>query len=422
MTFPPAAGPHGGTRPLTGVRVLELTTAVAGPIAGCVFADMGAEVIKIEGPRARTAAQSGTPPPVEGAPDHPYNRAPFWNELHRGKRHVSIDLAQPEGRALFLRLVAHSDVVLENFSPRVLGGLGIDYPDLKAVKPDIILTSMPAFGKTGPYALRGSYGPGIDAMSGLSHLTGYPDRGPGKPAQFYLDQSAGLTAALTTVAALRHRNRTGEGQYIELAMLEGELQLVAPALMDVKMNGRVQSRIGNRHAWHAPHGVYPCLGDDRWVAIAIESDGQWRALAAAIGHAALADDPRYATEPARHAAQHDLDPLIAAWTAERSHLDAMHELQLAGVPAGAVLDVAEVHADPQFEHRGTLVWVDHPELGRFPHTRTAWRSRRGHHGVAGPAPVFGEGTEYVVGTLAALTNAELADLEANGTVARAPLG
>lgn len=411
-----------GRLPLTGIRVLELTTAVAGPIAGCVFADMGAEVIKIEGPRARTAAQSVAPPPVEGAPDHPYNRTPFWNELHRGKRHVAIDLAQAAGRALFLRLVAKSDVVIENFSPRVLGSLGIDYPDLKAAKPDIILTSMPAFGKTGPYASRSSYGPGIDAMSGLSHLTGYPDRGPGKPAQFYLDQSAGLTAALTTVAALRHRNRTGEGQYIELAMLEGELQLVAPALMDVKMNGRVQSRIGNRHAWHAPQGVYPSLGDDRWVAIAVESDAQWRALAVAVGHPALADDPRYATELARHAAQDDLDSLIAAWTAQRSHLDAMHELQAAGVPAGAVLDVAEVHADPQLRHRETLTWVDHSEAGRFPHTRTAWRSRRGHHGVTGPAPVFGEGTEYVARTLAGLTAPELATLEADETVARAPLG
>ncbi|MDA1003426.1 MAG: CoA transferase [Chloroflexi bacterium] len=414
--------PTGGRRPLRGIRVLELTTAVAGPIAGCVFADMGAEVIKIEGPRARTAAQSPTPPPVEGVPGHAYNRTPFWNELHRGKRHVSIDLAQPAGRELFLRLVAHSDVVLENFSPRVLGNLGIDYPDLKAAKPDIILTSMPAFGKTGPYALRGSYGPGIDAMSGLSHLTGYPDRGPGKPAQFYLDQSAGLTAALTTVAAIRHRNRTGEGQYIELAMLEGELQLVAPALMDVKMNGRVQSRIGNRHAWHAPQGVYPCLGDDCWVAIAVESDAQWRALSAVIGHPALADDPRYAGEPARHAAQDDLDPLIATWTARRSHLHAMHELQAAGVPAGAVLDVAEVHADPQLRHRETLTWVDHPEMGRFPHTRTAWRSRRGHHGVAGPAPAFGEATDYVARELARLTAAEAAALEANGTVTRVPLG
>jgi crotonobetainyl-CoA:carnitine CoA-transferase CaiB-like acyl-CoA transferase len=408
--------------PLSGIRVLELTTAVAGPIAGCVFADMGAEVIKIEAPLARTAAAAASPPPIEGAPDHPYNRIPFYNELHRGKRHVSLDLANPEGRTLFLQLVAKSDVVIENFSPRVLGNLHIDYPDLCGVKPDIILASMPAFGKTGPYADRRSYGPGVDAMSGLSHLTGYPDRAPGKPAQFYLDQSAGLTAALTVMSALRHRRRTGEGQYIELAMLEGELQLVAPALQDFTMNGRVQMRIGNRHAWHAPQGVYPSAGDDQWIAIAIETDDQWRALATTLGHPELAEDLRYATEPARHANQDTIDPLIAAWTATRTHYDAMHELQRAGVSAGAVLDAPEVETDPQFLHRETLTSVDHPEMGRFPHTRTAWLSRRGHHGVSGPAPIFAEANNYVLRDILDIDEPTAAALHASGVLAAEPHG
>ena len=408
-------------RPLEGVRVLELSTAVAGPVAGCVFADMGAEVLKIESPRARTAAHSAAPPPIEGALDLPYDRAPFFNELHRGKRHVSIDLASSEGRELFLKLVATADVVLENFSPRVLGNLGIDYEDLKAVKPDIILTSMPAFGKTGPYALRGSYGPGIDAMSGMSHLTGYPDRGPGKPAQFYLDQNAGLTAALTTMSALRHRRRSGEGQYIELSMLEGELQLVAPALMDVTMNGRLQSRIGNRHAWHAPQGVYRCAGDDEWVAIGVETDAQWRSLADAIGQAELANDERYATEAGRLEHHDDLDRLIEAWTSGHDHLEAMRTLQAGGVPAGAVLNVAEVHADRQFVHRNTLQTVQHPTMGPFPHTRTAWRSRRGHEGVTGPAPAFGEGNGRAA-ELAGLGDDEFAAFVSSGVIATEPLG
>src|SRR5690606_9921859 len=173
---------------------------------------------------------------------------------------------------------------------------------------------MPAFGKTGPYATRSSYGPGIDAMSGLSHLTGYADRGPGKPAQFYCDYHAGLTAAFTTVAALHHRDRTGEGQYIELAMLEGEMQLIAPALMDVVMNGRVQSRIGNRHAWHAPQGVYRCEGPDRWVAISVQSDEQWHALADTVGGAPLASDARFATAERRREHHEEIDALITAWS------------------------------------------------------------------------------------------------------------
>src|SRR5690606_25962850 len=184
---------------------------------------------------------------------------------------------------------------------------------------------MPAFGKTGPYATRSSYGPGIDAMSGLSHLTGYPDRGPGKPAQVYCDYHAGLTAAFATVAALRHRDRTGEGQYIELSMLEGELQLIAPALMAVTMNGRVQSRIGNRHAWLAPQGVYRCSGEDRWVAVCVETDEQWRALATAIGHPELADAPGYDSAEDRRAHHEEIDGLIEAWTCRRTDYEAMHE-------------------------------------------------------------------------------------------------
>lgn len=417
---PETSSSRSHSRPLEGIRILELSTAVAGPVAGCVFADMGAEVIKIEAPRARTA-NSEAPPAVEGAPDLPYNRTPFFNELHRGKNHASVDLSDPRGRELFLKLVKTADVVLENFAPRVLGNLNIEYETLRQENSGIILVSMPAFGKSGPYAMRGSYGPGIDAMSGMSHLTGYPDRGPGKPAQFYLDQNAGLTAALTTMAALRHRRRTGEGQCIELSMLEGELQLVAPALMDVTMNNRTQSRIGNRHAWHAPQGVYRCAGDDAWVAIGIENDDQWLRFATVIDHATLIDNSIYADAFKRHENHDQIDLLIERWTLGRTHIQAMHELQAAGVPAGAVLNVAEVFEDPQFLLRETLAWVDHPEMGRFPHTRTAWRSLRGNHGVTGPAPSFG-GSNSEVLNLAGYDDESQSSLIDGGIVATEPRG
>ncbi|MBM3138626.1 MAG: CoA transferase [Chloroflexi bacterium] len=410
------------TRPLTGVRVLELTTAVAGPIAGCALADLGAEVIKIESPAARTTAGAAAPPPREGAPDRPWNRTPVFNDLHRGKRLLNMDLAHREGRALFLRLVAQSDVVVENFSPRVLANLGIDYPQLREARGDVILVSMPAFGKSGPYALRGSYGPGIDAMSGLSHLTGYPDRGPGKPAQFYCDFHAGLTAAFATMAALRHRRRTGEGQYIELSMLEGELQLLAPALMDVTMNGRSATRIGNRHAWRAPQGVYACAGDDRWVAITVTTDAQWAALARALGHPEIAEDARYATHVARMQRHDEIDALIAAWTRGRGHVEAMHALQAAGVPAGALLDVAELHRDPQLLHREAFSWQEHAEMGAFPHSRLAWRSRRGHHGVSGPAPLYGEANAYAIRELLGESAERVEALREDGVIADEPRG
>ena len=403
---------------LGGVRVLELSTAVAGPVAGAVLADMGAEVIKIEQPLLR-ATTGSTAPPRRDSAGMPAVRPPFYNELHRGKRHLVMDLAHAEGRELFLRLVAVADVVIENFSPRVLPNLRIDYPDLQTAREDVILISMPAFGKSGPYATRGAYGPGIDAMSGLSHLTGYPDRGPGKPANFYCDQHAGVTAAFAALAALRHRRLTGEGQYIELAMLEGELQLLAPAIIDAAVNGRVQQRTGNRHAWMAPHGLYRCRGDDAWVAIAVDSEEQWSALCRAIGRPELAADERYATRSARHGRQDEIDPLIEAWTGERDHREAQARLQSAGVPAGAVLDVAEVHADPHLRHRGSLVYANHEQVGPFPHTRTAWRSRRGNRGVSGPAPLYAEGTDYALTELLGLAGEHVEQLARMGIVVRA---
>ncbi|HJM89845.1 MAG TPA: CoA transferase [Dehalococcoidia bacterium] len=407
---------------LQGIRVVELTVAVAGPVAGATLADMGADVIKVEQPQGRSPSSSAVPPAVAGAPDLPYNRAPFFNELHRGKRHLAMDLATEDGHALFLRIAAEADVVIENFSPRVVGNLRVDYAALREVKPDIICISMPAFGKTGPYANRGSYGPGIDAMSGLSHLTGYMDRGPGKPANFYCDQNAGMTAALTALSALRHRNRTGEGQYIELSMLEGELQVLAPALMDAAVNGREQYRSGNRHAWMAPHGLYRCAGEDNWVALAVDSNEAWLSLCAVIGRGDLPADPQFATRADRYANQHLIDPLIEEWTLQRTHYEAQHRLQAAGVSAGAVLDVAEVHDDPQLKHRESLAFVDHPQMGPFPHTRTAWRSRRGNHGVAGPAPAYGDGIEHVLKSLLGLSDEEIEAVVASGVVARVPTG
>jgi crotonobetainyl-CoA:carnitine CoA-transferase CaiB-like acyl-CoA transferase len=407
-------------RPLTGIRVLELSTAVAGPVAGCVLADMGAEVIKIEAPGARTAAQTRVPPPIEGAPDHPWNRVPLFNELHRGKRLLALNIGKPEGREIFLDLVAQSDVVLENFSPNTLKNLRIDEPVLRERRPDVILVSMPAFGKTGPYAERGSYGPGIDAMSGLSHLTGYPDRPPSKPAQFFCDQNAGVTAALATMAALRYRARTGKGQYIELSMLEGEIQVIAPALMDVIMNGHVPMRMGNRDARYAPQGVYRCAGDDRWLALCVEDDEQWRALARTIGRADLAEDPAFATAEARHVRHDEIDAAIERWTARRSDHEAMRALQAAGVPAGAVQDVADLHRDPHLAHRETLTFAQHPEMGRFPHTRTAWRSARGHHGVSGPGPVYADGRNLALRSILGLDEAAIERLLAARVIADRP--
>lgn len=409
-------------RALNKIRVLELTTAVAGPVAGCVLADMGAEVIKIESPGGRSLKSPGAPPPIEGAPDHAYNRTAFFNELHRGKKLLSLDLKQEEGKDIFLRLVANADVVMENFSPKIVGRLGIDYTELKKIKNDIICVSMPAFGKSGPYESRASYGPGIDAMSGLSHLTGFPDGNPGKPAQFYCDQNAGLTAALTVMGAIRHRNRTGHGQYIELAMLEGEMQLIAPALMDVMMNERSPNRTGNKHERFAPQGVYRCKGDNEWVAITVRTDLEWQSLAELIGKPEVGKDRRFLDLNGRQTYHDDIDELLGAWTSTITPQEAETTLQGAGIPAGALLNLNEAFSHPQFQHRNTLVHVDHPEMGTFPHTRTAWKSKNENEGVAGPAPTFGNANNYVLNELLNFSADEQQELKDRKIVSDAPLG
>ena len=406
---------------LNKIRVLELTTAVAGPVAGCVLADMGAEVIKIESPGGRSLKSPGAPPPIEGAPDHPYNRTAFFNELHRGKKLLSLDLKHEDGKNIFLRLVENADVVMENFSPKIVGRLGIDYAELKKIKNDIICVSMPAFGKSGPYESRASYGPGIDAMSGLSHLTGFPDGNPGKPAQFYCDQNAGLTAALTVMGAVRHRNRTGQGQYIELAMLEGEMQLIAPALMDVMMNSRSTNRTGNRHDRFAPQGVYKCKGENEWVAITVRTDLEWQSLANLIGKPEVAKDNRFIDLDGRQMHHEDIDKLVENWTQTLTPQEAETVMQGAGIPAGALLNLNEAFTHPQFQHRNTLVHVEHPEMGTFPHTRTAWRSKNKNEGVAGPAPTFGNANKYVLSDLLNFSQEEQQKLKDLGIVSDAPL-
>jgi crotonobetainyl-CoA:carnitine CoA-transferase CaiB-like acyl-CoA transferase len=414
--------------PLAGVRVIDFTNAVAGPVCSQILGDMGADVIKVESPTARSPKAHGAPLPSPELPDRPWNRLTNFNELNRSKRGLVLDVAKPDGRSAFLQLAAVSDIVVENFAPRVVGNLGIDYAAVRAVRPDIIYCSMPAFGKSGPYRDRISYGPGIDAMSGLSHLTGYEGGPPMKPGNFYCDYNAALLAAYSILAALEYRAKSGHGQYLEPAMIEGELQLIGEALLDVEMNGRVQARRGNRDTSMAPHNVYPCrptppaplpegkgaggvgLHSDEWIAIAVGSDEEWAALCQVIDRPDLICDPRFADVVSRYHNQADVDPIIAAWTSQRDHYSAMRALQAAGVAAGAALSMVELLADPHFRARGVFRTITHPEQGPVPHTRPGFKLSR--HPFAGPrlhAPRFGQDNAAI---LCDLLGVALTDLDA----------
>ncbi len=407
-------------RPLAGLRIIDLTVAIAGPVATSLLADLGAEVIRVEPPFPRPL-HVDIVPLVDGAPDRPYNRILSYNDLHRAKRAVTLDLSKAEGRGVLLHLVAKSDVVVENMSPRVLPSLGLGYETLHAAKHDIVLASMPAFGATGPLRDRVSFGPGIDAMSGLAHLTGYPDRGPMQPANYYCDYNAGALAAFAVIAAIHLRDRTGQGQHVEVAMLEGELQVVGEALLDFTMNGRVQHRTASEHPSMAPHGVYPCAGDDRWVAIACEDDVQWQCLCATIGRTELAGDQRFADVVSRIHHRVEIDEIVSAWTQSRSPHEAAEILQAAGIPAGAAQLVTELLHDPQLNARQYVTIVPHPEAGDTAYARPAFALSNTPTYTESHAPLYGQDIDYVLRDLLGLNTDEVAALEATGVTARQPL-
>ena len=390
-----------GERPLSGVRIIDLTVAVAGPIATQLLAGLGADVIRIEPPWGRPRVPTTVAPPLDGAADEPWNRYPLFNELHLGKRSVALNLLKPMGRATLLDLVRVSDVLVENFSPRVMGNFDLEWEQLQAANPGLIFVSMPAFGKHGPHRDRVSYGPGIDAMSGLSWLTGYSDGAPLKPGNFYCDQNAGLHAAFAVVSALRERERTGRGQTVELAMLEGELQLLGDALVSYQLNGREPTRLGNDHSSMAPHDVFPARGDDAWIAISCRDDADWAALLAVMGHddghrrAVLENDHRYATALRRWKHRAELRESLSTWTGVQDSAALATRLQQRGVPASNVRGARDLLRDPQFLERAIAPAVEHPQVGPTPAPRAAFRLSDTPSPPVGPAPLFAADNDYV---------------------------
>ena len=426
QTAKAAAAPWGGhaeraaaALPFAGVRILDLGTLIAAPVATQVLADLGAEVIKIEPPHGDYLRGTGGPvgAPADGARgDRPFNRRPWFNELNRGKLGMALDLSDRRGADVFKRLVSVSDVVIENFSPRVMGNLGLTYPVLQAEKPDVIMVSVSAFGATGPHRNRLGFGPTLDAASGITFLTGYTDGLPIKPGNYFSDFFSGMHAAFAMMTALQRRARTGEGAHIDLSMREVATAVVADAVLDYILNRRTETRRGNRHPWIAPHGCYPCAGDGRWVAIAVRTDDDWRQLVQAIGEPAWARDPRLATAQARLEHQEELDGRLAEWTSTRGPHEVMEQLQQAGVPSGAVLDVAQVLADPHVAARGAYSKVTHPELGEAPIRNLPWRLSRTPVSVGRPSPTFGQHNRHLLTSVLGMTVAEIDELYAAGVL------
>jgi len=405
--------------PLAGVRILDLTMAWAGPYATRLLADMGAEAIKIEAADNWDLARSLHF--LGHETERWYNKSAFFNHLNRNKLACALDLSQARGRELFLGLVEKSDVLIENLRPGALEGLGLTYETMCAARPDIILVSMPGHGKGGPESDYITCGTHVEQLSGLTSLTGYAGGEPRKSGISYGDPVAGIAAAGAVAAALLYRRRTGRGQHVEVAQRETMTNLIGEFVVGYSMNGRQPPRLGNRHRSMAPHGAYPCAGEDRWVALAVGSDDEFAGLCRAIGWPDLASDPRFADVVSRYRHQDEIDAIISEWSRNRTPEEAGQALQQEGVAASPVLSIPQLMDDPHLRARDFFESVSHAEAGVWDMDGVAWRCSGTPAHVRLPAPCFAEHNRYVFGELLGLSTAEIESLEEDGVIGSAPL-
>ena len=397
--------------PLVGIRGIVLTQAWAGALCTELLGMLGADVIQIEVRKRPDSWRGSYDAPVVGPLSematalHSWNTSPLFNSVNLGKRSVTLDLHSAEGLAVYRRLVAHADFVAENFSPRVLGNLGLGYEALRAIRPDIILCSLSAYGHDGPWANVPGIGGTIEPTSGMSALLGYEGGPPMNSGQMYPDAVAGLYGCSAILTALLHRNRTGEGQYIDLSMQEANLTFIGDAAIEFLRTGRQRPRLGNRHPAHAPHGIYETR-DGQWVAIACESTEQWIALASTIGADSMLSDERLRLATNRRASASEIDDAISAWTCQQDRDQIAATLSAAGVIAAPVLDSLEVAADASLRSRGTVEDVQHPEAGTWPQAGLPIHFSRTPGKVVSSAPLQGEHSFEVLSELLGMSREE----------------
>ncbi len=404
------------TLPLQGVRVLDFTWVWAGPYATMLLAMLGAEVIKVEGPewldlgRRSIVWPLAEPEPLE----IPINQGASFNSINMSKLGVTIDLGKPAGVDLARRLVRVSDVVVDNMRAGAMERLGLGYRALQEVNPGIIVLSSTGRGSQGPERHYAGYATIHCAVGGAAHITGYPDEPPSTTTGD-VDLMNATAAAYAIVAALHHRAQTGEGQFIDYSQCEGVTSLIGEVLLDYEMNGRSPGRVGNCDQRMAPHNLYACWGVDRWVALAVETDAEFAALAAVIGRPELADDPRFADAASRKRHEAELDRLIGEWTRPRDRDTVVELLSAAGLAAAPSHNAEELIRNPHLRQRGAFVEVDHPEVGRREFVGVPWKMSDYEPPVS-HAPMLGEHNDQVFRELLGLTDSEMAELRRQGVI------
>ena len=420
---PAAAAPP--ALPLEGLRVADFSWFGAGPIAAQTLAAFGAEVVRVESETRIDSLRVVQPVALnaDGSPRTGYNASGYFNNFNAGKLSLLLDLNRERGQTLARRLIERSDLFLTNFTPRVLAKWSLLPDQVLAANPRIVAAYAPMQGMTGPHRDFLGFGAVLTPITGISELSGFPHRPPigvGTNYPDYVINPGHLVVAM--LAALRHRERTGAGQLVEMPQIESVINALAPAILDRTANGAVQTRAGNRSPVAAPHGAFRCAdGDDaeeRWAVVACRDDGEWRALCEALGHADAAADPRFATHGARKANEDALEALVGEWTRTRRAGDVMAALQARGVPAGVVQNARDMlERDPHLRARGYYQYLDHAETGRSAYEGMCARLgvTPGRHRA--PAPLFGEHTEDVCRRILGLGDDEIADLLAEGVLA-----
>ena len=409
--------------PLSGLRVIDSTTVYAMPTAMYMLGDMGAEVIKVENPAASRARAASVFPDNDPG-EKSWNRDGGFHRLHRSKYSIALNLKQPEAVEVFKDLVRTSDVLAENNRPGVMARLGLDYESLYELNPRLVYFSFSGFGQTGPWKDFQGIGRMFELTSGVSQFTGYPDEGPRRVGAAWFDPPNGWMAVFAILSALHHRNLTGKGQRVDFPMYQMGVATVGDALLDYIANGRNGQIMGNRHPFLAPYGVYPCKGEDQWIAIAIENDKQWLQLCQLMGTPLWVKDDKFSDGLSRWHNQDELDYHLGAWTSGYYHTELMTLLSRASIPSGAVMNAEEVLTDSHMKDRKFFEEVKFSpgsEMGSRIYTGRPWKMSKTPSYITKPPPDLGEHNEFILTEMLGRSKSQIDELYSLGAITKEPV-
>jgi benzylsuccinate CoA-transferase BbsF subunit len=387
-----------------GVKIAEFAAIAAGPLIGKHMADHGATAVHVESYERPDGFRQNYPPYKDNKPG--LNRSGAFTICNNNKYGVTINLKAKGGVELAKKLIAWADIVIENFTPGTMKKLGLGYEDMQKVNPDIILLSSCNQGQTGPHAFHPGFGSHLSSLCGFTYMTGYSDRTPCILYGPYVDHVGVGYGVIAATAALEHRRRTGQGQFVDLAQYEVGVQFMIWPLLEYAVNGRVIERDGNRHAFGAPHNTYPCKGEDRWCVISVFNDEEWKALCKTMGREDLINDPRFNTVSARKQNEEELDKQVATWTSTLTAEEVFKKLQDNGVKAGFVETMEDMFADPQLKHRKFWAPVNHPEVGKHHAEGPPFLFSKTPFKIEKAAPMIGEDNELVFKKFVGLSDEE----------------